>query len=153
MRIKFEIVYPSSPSKVWKALTDRQALAAWLMENDFEPKLGHRFQFRTKPAPGFDGIVHCEVTAIEEPRLLAYTWSGGGHETVVTWRLEPVEGGTRLQLEHSGFRYLRGFFLSRLLGSGWNRMLKRRLPKVIGRISDEVVLGSLEGLEGVGCHS
>lgn len=31
--------------------------------NDFEPRIGHRFQFRTEPAPGFDGVVNCEVLA------------------------------------------------------------------------------------------
>ena len=29
----------------------------WLMDNDFEPVVGHRFTFRTEPTRGFDGIV------------------------------------------------------------------------------------------------
>jgi len=39
--------------KVWSALTDRQSLSQWLMPNNFEPRVGHKFEFRTKPAPGF----------------------------------------------------------------------------------------------------
>ena len=27
--------------RVWRALTDREALAQWLMPNDFEPVVGH----------------------------------------------------------------------------------------------------------------
>jgi hypothetical protein len=35
------------------------------MPNDFEPRVGHRFTFRTDPVPahGFDGIVRCVETA------------------------------------------------------------------------------------------
>jgi uncharacterized protein YndB with AHSA1/START domain len=53
--------YPHPVERVWAALTSSDALAVWLMPNDFKPVVGHRFTFRTKPAPGFDGIVHCEV--------------------------------------------------------------------------------------------
>jgi uncharacterized protein YndB with AHSA1/START domain len=55
------------------------------------------------PGLNFDGICHCEVTACEPPRLLAYTWTGGALDTVVTYRLEPEGFGTRLRFEHSGF--------------------------------------------------
>ena len=74
--LAFEVVYPHPVERVWRALTDRAALAEWPMANDFEPRVGHRFQFRTRPAPGFDGIVRCEVVTLEEPRRLAYTWQG-----------------------------------------------------------------------------
>jgi uncharacterized protein YndB with AHSA1/START domain len=70
--LRIEKVYPHPPAKVWRAITTREALAEWLMENDFELKVGHRFQFRTEPAPGFDGIVNCEVLEIEEERRLRY---------------------------------------------------------------------------------
>ncbi len=35
--VKLEFFYPHPPERVWKALTDRRVLAAWMMENDFEP--------------------------------------------------------------------------------------------------------------------
>ena len=56
--IRREIVFPQSREVVWRALTDSAALAGWLMPNDFEPRVGHRFTFRTQPNPqaGFDGI-------------------------------------------------------------------------------------------------
>src|SRR5438045_3841323 len=59
-----ETFYSHPPERVWRALTDADAMAAWLMPNDFKPLLGHRFQFRTKPAPGFDGVVNCVVLAL-----------------------------------------------------------------------------------------
>ena len=49
-------VYPHSQEKVWRALTDSKLMSEWLMDNDFEPRLGHRFRLTTDPGPGFDGI-------------------------------------------------------------------------------------------------
>lgn len=130
--LRFEECYPHAPEKVWRALTDSQAIAQWLMPNDFEPRLGHRFQFRTKPAPGFDGIVNCEVLEIDPPNKLVYSWNGGGLATQVVWTLEKIPEGTRLRLDHSGFRGLRGWMVSRMLGKGWgSTILKRNLRAVL----------------------
>jgi uncharacterized protein YndB with AHSA1/START domain len=100
-----DVVYPRSPARVWTVLTDSAAIETWLMPNDFAPRLGHRFTFRTNPIPAanFDGIIHCEVVELDPPRRLAYTWTGGGLTTTVTYRLEPEGDGTRLHFEHSGF--------------------------------------------------
>ena len=55
------------PAKVWRALTEPELMARWLMPNDFRLEVGHRFTFTTEPkkAVGFDGIVHCEVLEFE----------------------------------------------------------------------------------------
>ena len=53
---------------MWRAITDPESIAAWLMRNDFAPVVGHRFRFHTEPRPGFDGVVHCEVLEVDEPR-------------------------------------------------------------------------------------
>jgi uncharacterized protein YndB with AHSA1/START domain len=134
--IEIEVVYPYPPERVWHALTDSQALAEWLMPNDFRPEVGHCFQFRVKPQWGWRGIVDCEVLEVTPPRRLSYSWQGDPkyRPTVVTWTLEPVEGGTRLRLEHTGFRGLGGFLLRRLLGSGWKGMLRQSLPAAIARL-------------------
>lgn len=99
--ITLEVFYPHSPERVWQALTDRRALAAWMMDNDFEPRLGHKFHFR-QAVPGFDSCIHCEVIELEPPKRLAYRWqdSQAEHSTIVTWTLTAVEGGTTLQLRH-----------------------------------------------------
>jgi uncharacterized protein YndB with AHSA1/START domain len=133
--LRFEVTYPHPPERVWRALTDPAAMREWLMDNTFaEARVGHQFVFRTTPRPGFKGIVYCEVTTVEPPRRLAYTWHGGwtGRPTVVTYTLEPVPEGTRLCLEHTGFQGLAGLALSQLLGSGWNsRILRVALPRVL----------------------
>lgn len=103
--LKLNVFYPYSPQRVWQAITNRHALAQWLMENDFEPRVGHKFRFEPQPHQGFHEAIHCEVIELDEPRRLSYTWRGGlsGKLTIVTWRLVPVEGGTQLQMEHTGF--------------------------------------------------
>jgi uncharacterized protein YndB with AHSA1/START domain len=124
--IRKHAFYPFPPELVWRALTDSDVLASWLMPNDIKPVVGHRFQFRTKPAPGFDGIVHCEVLEAEAPRRLVYSWGGGptkDRPTRVEWTLQRVEGGTRLVLEHSGFHGVGGYFLRSMLGRGWGHKL------------------------------
>ncbi|MES1256959.1 MAG: SRPBCC domain-containing protein [Acidobacteriota bacterium] len=134
--LRLSETYPHPPDDVWSALTDSAALADWLMPNDFEPQLGHRFQFRTRPAPGFDGTVNCEVIELDRPRRLAFTWKGGGLDTVVRFTLEPVAEGTRLLLEHTGFRGARAVMVSFILAKGWKKsILPERLPAALRRFS------------------
>jgi len=135
--VQFEIESPYPPERAWRALTDPAALADRLMTNDFQPRLGHKFTFRTKPAPGFDGIIHCQVIDLEEPTRLAYTWGSGALSSTVVWTLTPSKKGTTLRLEHKGFDGLRGLFLSFLLGSGWKKKLAKRLPVLLARFANE----------------
>jgi len=131
--LRFEVVYPHAIEKVWRALTDSRAIAQWLMENDFEPRLGRKFQFRSKPQPGWDGTSHCEVIELDPPRRIAYTWRGGPIDTVLRITLEPVAGGTRLVLEHTGFRGFKAVLVSLIMGSGWKRIVNVAIPAVVAR--------------------
>ena len=97
--LHFEEFYPYPPERVWRAITDSSAIGDWLMPNDFRPVLGHKFQFRTKPQPGWDGIVNCEVLELSPPRTLVYSWKGSALDTVVRYTLEAVDGGTKLRLD------------------------------------------------------
>jgi uncharacterized protein YndB with AHSA1/START domain len=93
---------PHPPEKVWRALTDQRLLAKWMMDNDFEPVVGRKFSFRTKPMPNWNGVVNCEVLSLEPNRRLSYAWNSTGE--IVTWTLTPTDsGGTLLRMEHSGF--------------------------------------------------
>ncbi|MGH6895280.1 MAG: SRPBCC family protein [Geminicoccaceae bacterium] len=106
--IEREMSYP--PEKIWRALTQRPLIEDWLMRNDFEPVVGHRFNFRATPMPHWNGVVDCEVLVVAPYERLSYSWNASGEEaagglrTVVTWTLTPTEGGTRLRMEQSGFR-------------------------------------------------
>jgi uncharacterized protein YndB with AHSA1/START domain len=100
--IERELPYPTS--KVWRALTEGPLIKEWLMDNDFEPALGRRFALRSTPVPNWDGIINCEIIAIEPGKKLAYTWATLGTETVVTFTLTATDAGTHMHMEHSGFR-------------------------------------------------
>lgn len=98
--VELDAVYPHPPERVWRALTDPRALSRWLLPGDFAPRPGHRFIFRH----GREGRIRGEVVAVEEDRRLSYTWRRDGEPpSLVTWTLEPVEGGqsTRVRLTHT----------------------------------------------------
>ncbi len=46
-----------APEKLWRALTQPHLIAEWLMKNDFQPVLGHRFDLSANW-----GVVACRVT-------------------------------------------------------------------------------------------
>jgi len=126
--------YPHGRKRVWTCLTDPDLLAEWLMPNDFRPVLGHEFTFRTQPRPGFDGVVHAKVLEIVPPERLVITWAGGGIDTVVSFALTEVPGGTRLEtLVHDGFRGLSNLMPRFFLGLGWRDLTGRKLPDYIAR--------------------
>jgi uncharacterized protein YndB with AHSA1/START domain len=130
--LKFEVVYPYTLDQVWRALTDASALGEWLMPNDFEPRLGHKFQFHTKAVAGFEGTVGCEILEFTPPKRLVYSWRGANIDTVVSFTLEPVAQGTRLVLEHTGFAGTGS--MSSLMSSGWEKKLHTALPGVLARL-------------------
>ena len=96
-----EMAHP--PEKVWRALTQGPLIEQWLMANDFQPVVGHRFSFRATPVPGWNGGIDSEVLVVEPYSRLAYSWGTMGMESVVTWTLTPTESGTHVRMEQSGF--------------------------------------------------
>lgn len=102
--VVIERSFAHPPEKLWRALTESALLAQWLMKNDFSPEVGKSFQFRAEPVANWNGVIDCEVLAIEPQRKLSYTWGSMGLGSVVLFTLTPEEGGTRLRMEQSGFR-------------------------------------------------
>jgi len=130
--IRMEIIYPDEITRVWRALTDPRALKDWLMESNFEPRVGHRFEFRTKPRRGFSGVIPCEVLQVEVPKLLSFTW--GRSNSIVTFQLEEIENGTRLHFKHEGLSGARGIAMLLILGRGWKSKLRLRLAQSLQRM-------------------
>jgi uncharacterized protein YndB with AHSA1/START domain len=102
--VEREIAHP--PEKLWRALTQPHLIAEWLMQNDFKPAVGHRFNLRGD----WGGVLDCEVLAIEPHKTLSYTWNFAHDDpafslkSVVTFTLTPTRTGTRLRMEQTGFR-------------------------------------------------
>lgn len=133
--IHLQVTYRHPPARVWQALSDRRALSVWLMQTDFQPEVGSSFEFTTDPAPGFDGVVHGEVLKADPPRVLSYSWRGGGINTIVTYILEPTGDGTRLHFSQTGFEGLRGVAIGTILSRGWKSMSQTRLPSVLDQLA------------------
>lgn len=101
--VSLDFQYTTSIEKLWSALTDSDKLAKWVMENDFKPVVGHRFQFRMPPVNGWSGIIDCEVLIVDEPNRLSYTWASMGENNTVTWTLQDLgDGKVNLHLEQTG---------------------------------------------------
>ncbi|MEO6878146.1 MAG: SRPBCC domain-containing protein [Gemmatimonadaceae bacterium] len=138
--IVVEELLPHSPSTVWKTLTTAELIGRWLMPNDFELSVGKKFTFRSKPMGDWDGLVYCEVLDVLPNERLAYSWRGGSApgskvpplDSVVTWTLTAVDGGTRLRLVHSGFRSPENDMAFNAMSPGWGQVMAS-----IGRVAAE----------------
>jgi uncharacterized protein YndB with AHSA1/START domain len=118
---------PHPPEKIWRALTQSSLLEEWLMKNDFQPVVGHRFSLRADW-----GAVEGQVLAVEPNKTLSYTWAAYGLETVITWTLTPTGTGTHLRMEQSGFQPDQQQAYQGAQG-GW-RQFFAKLEQVLARI-------------------
>jgi uncharacterized protein YndB with AHSA1/START domain len=133
--IVVEEIFPHAPETIWKTLTSGELIGRWLMApTGFEPVVGKRFTFQTKPAGGWDGAIHCQVLEAIPNERLAYAWKGGHEanvgygsllETIVTWTLSRVENGTRLRLVHSGFALPDNDTAFKNMSEGWKKVVPR----------------------------
>jgi uncharacterized protein YndB with AHSA1/START domain len=134
--IVVEEVLPHAPETIWKTLTTGEMIDRWLMKSMvFEPGEGARFTLQTTPAGAWDGVIECKVLEVTRNERLSYSWRGGHDgnaeygsrlDTVVTWTLAKVDGGTRLRVVHSGFLLPKNATAFRNLSEGWK--------KVVGKI-------------------
>ena len=90
---------PHPPEKVWRALTQSALIGEWLMKNDFQPVVDHRFTLSADW-----GAVDCQVRVVQPDKVLSYTWEAYGLESVVTWTLTPTSTGTIVRVEQTGFQ-------------------------------------------------
>lgn len=102
--IVIEKELPHPPEKIWRALTQGPLIKEWLMDNDLQPVVGHKFNFRSTPVANWNGIIDSEVLAVEPNKKLSYSWNSLGLESVVVWTLVETSGGTLVRMEQSGFR-------------------------------------------------
>lgn len=109
--VSFEFDLDHPPEKVWRALTDPELLAEWLLPvTGLKLESGAAFTFNTQPQPGWDGTINCRILEFEPHTKLSYTWVVGDAatedviDTIVTFTLTPTSTGTRLSLVQSGFK-------------------------------------------------
>jgi uncharacterized protein YndB with AHSA1/START domain len=135
--------FPHAPELIWKLLTTSELMARWMMKpTGFEPMVGKQFTYTTTPAGGWDGVIHCEVKEVQTNERLVYAWAGG-HEsnvgygsplnTVVTWTLTRVQGGTQLRVVHSGFILPMNDTAFTNMSGGWTKVISN-LGNVAGEL-------------------
>jgi uncharacterized protein YndB with AHSA1/START domain len=103
--LTFELDLKHSPAKVWRALTDPELMARWLLPViDLKLEAGAAFTLKTQSFPGWDGTVSCRFIEIEPQRKLSYAWTVPFLDTVVTFTLTPTATGTSLTIVQAGFQ-------------------------------------------------
>lgn len=164
-KIRIKRFFPYQPEYIWLALTQAKLLGGWFMENDIVPAADHEFTFRMAPQKGWNGITYCRITEVEPLHKISYTYRGsasgektlacaGIHseaadkmtkgiftelDTVLSFSLTPVCGGTVLTLEHFGFKGLKLVIVSFVMGMGWKKQFVEKLPLIM----EEIVKKSL----------
>jgi uncharacterized protein YndB with AHSA1/START domain len=131
--INHKLFFPQAPSEVWQYLTKPELMELWLMKCNFQPVVGHVFQFSANPAPSieFDGNVYCTVLKVEPYEKLSYSWKcgpGNGKitvDSVVDWTLIPKDGGTELHLEHGAFNVLENMMMFSAMDKGWQMNISK----------------------------
>ena len=99
--ISFSTFLFAPPDEVMELLTNPEFIEEWSgAKAIFEKKVGGRFEM-------FDGWAKGEVLKMGELEL-SYTWQTsnwqeGTAASIVKYRLEPVEHGSEVYLEHTGF--------------------------------------------------
>lgn len=140
--LRFVRVVKHPPERVWRAITDRQELEAWMRYAVplFEAREGGRVHFfgeTEKTAPGIDG----KIFIFDPPRTLAYSFydprnpdqvETGQRTWEVRWDLEPFDGGCRITFIH---RYLPGAVLWGL-GEGWHGFLDQLVAYFHGGLDE-----------------
>lgn len=113
-RIQKIVDLQAPPSRVWRALTDHEEFGAW-----FRVRLDGPFEVGATTTgrityPGHEHVEWVSTTEkIEPERLFVFSWPPSALDpdtdyapdakVVVEFRLEPIEGGTRLTITESGF--------------------------------------------------
>lgn len=107
-RIEREIFIPAPRERVWSAITASEELAAWFgdsAEVDLRPGGVARFGWS-----GYGDSFHAVVETVEPPSRFSYRWASksdtpldAGPSTLVEFKLEEADGGTRVSVVESGF--------------------------------------------------
>jgi uncharacterized protein YndB with AHSA1/START domain len=115
--VVLECDLPEPRDKVWRALTEKELLAAWLLPNDIRPEVGAKFQLEPAcagcEARAGCAATECEVLEAEPGRTLRWRQREPADavsprqyvESVVSFELADLPGGgTHLRVVHDGFK-------------------------------------------------
>lgn len=101
--IRMQIVLNAAPDRVFKALTDSNAVRAWWSEHAEIDLSKNQYDFWGRFTPAAPDREAGQHTIVEQVagEMLAYRWRAGEHDTRVTFRLHPHVQGTLLTLRQA----------------------------------------------------
>ncbi len=115
---------------VWAYLTEADKLGKWYHRGEADLSEGAPYRLLSSGEDGKDSaLVWGEVREWSPPSKLVTTFTIGpigDAETLVTWTLSSVQGGTRLLLTHEGIANAAGdapLGLIKALDTGWDKHL------------------------------
>ena len=110
--VEVDRVLPAAPATVFRALTDPGLFSLWMgpagstiVVDELDPRVDGKLSFRiTLPDDGPEFHLYGVYREVETDRRVVHTWvlEGEEIESTVSFRLEPVEGGTHLEVRHTG---------------------------------------------------
>jgi uncharacterized protein YndB with AHSA1/START domain len=123
------------PERIFRALTTKEAERWWGSGDTYritdwqnDLRVGGQWSLIVVLAGGAALRASGEYLEIDAPRKFVqtrrYDWDAPGigrRETVVTFRLDPIEGGTRVTIRHDGFAGIWDAAIQH--ASGWERFL------------------------------
>jgi uncharacterized protein YndB with AHSA1/START domain len=131
-----ERTYNAPVEKVWKAITDKDAMKQWYFDiTEFKPEVGFEFQFEGSNEERC--YLHlCKITEVITGKKLSYSWRYDGYEgnSFVTWELFAEGDKTRLKLTHEGlesFPMSNPDFAKKNFVTGWNHIVGELLRKFV----------------------
>ncbi|MCB1043649.1 MAG: SRPBCC family protein [Acidobacteria bacterium] len=90
--VRMSRTYPTNPSDLWSALTEKDRIKRWFAVVNGDFKLGGRFSI--------EGNAEGSITVCDPPHALRVTWEYGGSTSWVAVHLKADNQGTLLTLEH-----------------------------------------------------
>ena len=101
--IVLTIQTPANPDVAWAALTEPERIAEWFTDASPLGSVGDAYRLNF----GDGSVVEGVLRQLEPGRSFAHTWVWANveplQETLVTWSIESVDGGTRVTLTHDGW--------------------------------------------------
>ena len=134
-----EIEIAAPPSRVFRALIEREQALQWGSNDSFQvndwhmdARVGGKWSFvsrecKSRDHAGLDYEHHGEILEFDPPRRLVYTWFANWHElpshqTMVRWDLTPTTNGTHVKVTHTGLAALAS--ARKGYAEGWTSLLR-----------------------------
>ena len=108
-----QVVVKANLDQAWAAWTTREGITSFFApEAEIEPRVGGAFHIHIDPlaAPGMKGADEMRFMALQPKKMLSFDWNAPPslpevrqQRTFVVVRFQPVDGGTRVSLHHTGW--------------------------------------------------